>query len=122
MYNRHEFRHTDDNVHPRVFIPDGCRSSRLAGSLRHDAVQELGQFLQKNMHYTELRRQTLKKSLPPFVIFLRAFWAFLKSYLFQAGMLDGWRGLVIAVSNFIGTFFKYMVVYADKATAGENQT
>jgi hypothetical protein len=35
---------------------------------------------------------------------------------FQGGFLDGWRGLVIAVSNFNGTFFKYMKIYADKAT------
>jgi glycosyltransferase involved in cell wall biosynthesis len=116
LYNRHVFRHSEDDVHPRIYVPAGCSVSRLKGSLQHDAVQELSQFLDKTNHYTELRRQSTSKTYPPVVIFFRAFWAFLKAYFFQGGFLDGWRGLVIAVSNFNGTFFKYMKIYADKAT------
>jgi glycosyltransferase involved in cell wall biosynthesis len=119
LYNRQVFRHSEDDVHPRIYVPEGARVQRLDGPLIHNAVQELSQFLDKTNHYTELRRISTNKTFPPLVIFLRAFWAFLKAYFFQGGFLDGWRGLVIAVSNFNGTFFKYMKIYADKATGRE---
>lgn len=116
LYNRQVFRHSDDDVHPRIYVPGGARVRRLHGSLAHDAFQDLGQFLDKTNHYTELRRTSMSRTYPPVVIFSRATWAFLKAYVIQGGFLDGWRGLVIAVSNFNGTFFKYMKIYADKAT------
>ncbi len=115
LYNRHVYRHSEDDVHPRIYVPAGGRVQRLKGPLRHDAVQELSQFLDKANHYTELRRHSMSKTYPPIVIFFRAFWAFIKAYFIQGGFLDGWRGLVIGVSNFNGTFFKYMKIYADKA-------
>lgn len=33
--------------------------------------------------------------------------AFVRHYILRKGFLDGWAGLVIAVGNFEGTFFKY---------------
>lgn len=116
LYDRRIFRHSEDNVHPRIQVPAGARVQRLQGALVHDAVQELSQFLRKTDHYTELRRHAMSRTYPPAVTFFRAFWAFLKAYVIQGGFLDGWRGLVIAVSNFNGTFFKYMKIYADQAT------
>jgi hypothetical protein len=50
---------------------------------------------------------------------LRAVWAFWRTYLLQLGILEGWRGLVIAWSNANGVFFKYMKAYADAAVVGE---
>ena len=35
-------------------------------------------------------------------------WAFVKHYVFKLGFLDGWAGLVIAVGNFEGTFYRYV--------------
>ena len=46
--------------------------------------------------------------------FLSSFWAFVRSYLLQLGFLDGWRGLVIAVCDANGVFFKYMKPYVDR--------
>jgi hypothetical protein len=53
------------------------------------------------------------------VIFARSAWAFLRTYFFQLGILDGWRGLVIAVGEANGVFFKYMMSYADQAAEKE---
>ncbi len=35
-------------------------------------------------------------------------WAFFKHYIFKLGFLDGWPGLVIAIGNFEGTFYRYV--------------
>ena len=35
-------------------------------------------------------------------------WAFIKHYCFKLGFLDGGPGLVIAIGNFEGTFYRYL--------------
>jgi len=39
--------------------------------------------------------------------FVSPVWVFLKIYLFRLGMLEGWRGLVIAIVYAEYTFWKY---------------
>lgn len=41
----------------------------------------------------------------------RACWAFFQLYFLKLGILDGWAGLVIAIGNFEGTFYKYAKLY-----------
>lgn len=38
---------------------------------------------------------------------LHGFWSFAHMYVLKGGFLDGWPGLVIALGNFEGTFYKY---------------
>ena len=40
--------------------------------------------------------------------FLHASWSFIKHYFLKLGFLDGGAGLVIAVGNFEGTFYRYV--------------
>ena len=82
--------------------------------IRHNAVQHLGQFLQKIDRYSEIRRQTSSKTLHPAAIVFRSFFAFFRSYFIRGGMLAGWRGLVIAWNQSNGVFYKYMKIYADR--------
>ncbi|HDK43717.1 MAG TPA: glycosyltransferase family 2 protein, partial [Desulfobacteraceae bacterium] len=37
----------------------------------------------------------------------RGLWSFFHMYILKRGILDGWPGLVIALGNFDGTFYKY---------------
>ncbi len=120
LYNRKRCRFNDAVVHEQVDIPRGCRTVRLPGGLWHEAVTELDQILQKISRYSELRRRDHARTAhsPP-VILLRTFWAFFRSYVLEAGFLEGWRGVVIAFGNATGTFFRHMKRYADKAVAAE---
>jgi hypothetical protein len=43
-----------------------------------------------------------------FKAFLHGLWSFIKHYFFKLGFLDGGPGLVIALGNFEGTFFRYI--------------
>lgn len=47
------------------------------------------------------RRATMLTAL------LRGCWSFFHMYILKKGILDGWPGLVIAIGNFEGTFYKY---------------
>jgi hypothetical protein len=55
------------------------------------------------------------------VILVKTIWAFFHTYVIRLGFLDGWRGLVIAVSDSNGTFYKYIKIHADRAMERESQ-
>lgn len=113
MYNRRQTRVSDAAVHEIVQPPAGGRVAGLRGELSHEAVRELGQFLVKIDRYSEAVRKESPRALSAPIIFLRSLWTFVRVYVFQLGFLDGWRGLVIAVCDANGVFFKYMKPYAD---------
>ncbi|MFQ5635938.1 MAG: glycosyltransferase family 2 protein [Gammaproteobacteria bacterium] len=114
LYNRTRTGVSDAPVHENVLPPVGGRVARLSGELSHDAVRELSQFLVKIDRYSELRRSENRRLLSPPVVLLRSVWAFLRVYFLQFGFLDGWRGLVIAVGDANGVFYKYMKPWADR--------
>jgi glycosyltransferase involved in cell wall biosynthesis len=120
LYNRKVTGLTEAAVHENVVLPPGGVIVKLDGVLIHDAIREIGDFLVKIERYSELRRKEKRHIYSPGVIFLRSLWAFLRTYFFQLGILDGWRGLVIAVCEANGVFFKYMMPYADRAAEKEN--
>jgi glycosyltransferase involved in cell wall biosynthesis len=119
LYNRKVTGLTDAAVHENVLPPPGGSVAKLDGELIHDAIRELGDFLVKIERYSELRRREQRPVYSPLVIFLRSVWAFIRTYFFQFGILDGWRGLVIAVCEANGVFFKYMMPYADEVAEKE---
>ncbi|HEX7382986.1 MAG TPA: glycosyltransferase family 2 protein [Burkholderiaceae bacterium] len=43
--------------------------------------------------------------------FAHGLWAFLRHYVFKRGVLDGWAGLLIAISYFEVTFYRYAKAY-----------
>ncbi|MCJ8297705.1 MAG: hypothetical protein MJK13_02060, partial [Pseudomonadales bacterium] len=52
----------------------------------------------------------IKKSSPTKAL-LNASFSFIKTYIFKAGFLDGYPGLIIAFSHMTTNFFKYMKLY-----------
>ena len=114
LYNRTGTRLTDAVVHEIVQPPAEGRVVGLKGELSHETVRELSEFLVKIDRYSELRRAQPKRTMSPPLICLRSLWAFIRIYILQLGVLDGWRGLVIAVSEANGVFFKYMKPYVDR--------
>jgi hypothetical protein len=39
---------------------------------------------------------------------LHGLWSFLSTFFFRAGFLDGREGLMLAISNAEGTYYKYL--------------
>lgn len=122
LYHRGHHQLSEAMVHENVGVHGGTKLLRLQGAIAHQAVREVGQFLKKIDLYTELRRESSTRTYPTGVIMIRAMWAFFRSYVVKLGFLAGWRGLVIAVSNFNGVFYKYMKIYADNAVREEKPT
>lgn len=112
LFNRQKHNFNDAMVHESIALAADSQVQRLSGTIQHTAVTDLSQFLEKVNRYSTLRANsgTLKVHSVP-IIFLKAIFAFIRTYWLQRGCLDGWRGLVIAVSNSNGVFWKYMKRY-----------
>jgi glycosyltransferase involved in cell wall biosynthesis len=110
IYNRSSHQFNDNMVHEFIVTDKQTKKTKLNNSFHHDAVQNLNQFLQKVIKYSDLAAQN-KQTCSLFVVLAKAHFAFFKTYFLQLGFLDGWRGLVISISNFNGKFFRYMKRY-----------
>ncbi len=110
LYNR-DFTSFNKNLVHESIIKRDAKVVELNNYIIHRAIEDIGEFLEKVNRYSSLNRENMRK-LSPFTIFLRASFAFFKTYFLRLGFLDGYRGLVIAVSNFNGVFFKYIKFYA----------
>jgi len=114
LFNRKAHNFNDNDVHESIVIDQSSTVVDIPYAIHHNAVQRIGQFLEKVNLYTEIRRETSSKTYSPFIIFSKAAWRFFESYVLRAGFLSGWRGLVVAWSKANEVFFKYIKIYADK--------
>lgn len=121
FFNRNHHGFNDAAVHEQVVSGSGGKTKRLAGPLIHDAVQDIGQFLIKINRYSEFYRHENRKTYPLAIIVVKSWFSFFRSYILQMGILEGWRGLVIARSDANGTFFKYMKPLVDIKVANEKR-
>ena len=110
IYNRSYHLFTDAPVHEKIELKEGSIQTRLKNSFKHHAVDDINQFLFKISKYSDLAAKD-KKTCSFSIVILKSLFAFFKTYILQLGLLDGWRGFVIALSNFNGKFFRYTKRY-----------
>ncbi|MDE2139752.1 MAG: glycosyltransferase family 2 protein [Gammaproteobacteria bacterium] len=114
LYHRRTHRFSEVAVHEKVELQAAERAVLLTGALRHTAMRDAGDFLVKMHRYTMLKAGESTRTYPPAIILFKAVWAFIRAYFLRLGMLDGWRGLLISVSEANGVFYKYMVIYSKR--------
>jgi len=107
IYNRTHTKFSDVEVHESILIRPDTVVQKLHGRIIHYAVDDVTDFLIKTSKYSKIRRRKQKKTGYLYA-FLRASFAFFRTYILKRGFLDGPEGLTIAVSNFNGVFFKYI--------------
>jgi glycosyltransferase involved in cell wall biosynthesis len=115
LYNRHRYQFSDAAMDAKLILANETRINPLKGALWHEAVTSLDILIHDISRRTELRRHTPRRSQSPALIVLRAVWAFWNSYLLKLGLLEGWRGLVIAAAAGVETFFQLMHRYAERS-------
>ena len=88
-------------------------TNRAPGYLKHAIWQwpfkDVGEVMRKADKYSSLgARKILDKRISVFTALAHGLWSFFKHYVFKFGFLDGGPGLIIAVGNFEGTFYRYL--------------
>lgn len=108
LFRRGTARFSDDVVHEHV-IAEG-KTGTLQNPIMHETFVDLEELLSKMNSYSSLAAQDMhrggrKVSLIDAV--LRGGWAFIRTYFFRGGFLDGREGFMLAVATAEGTYYRY---------------
>lgn len=109
LFRRDAARFSDDQAHERLIV--NGKTLKLKQPLMHEAISDLDQMIGKmNLYSTASarglhargRRASLGKAL------LHGGWAFFRTYVLRAGFLDGREGLMLAIANAEGSYYRYV--------------
>ena len=109
LFNKKFVSFDKKKVHESLVIYD-VSVVKLVYTMKHYTSQSIEELISKMQHYSTLYAQEhkgVKRSSVSKAVF-RALFSFIKSYFFKRGILYGYEGLVISVSNANGVFYKYM--------------
>jgi len=115
LFNKKITTFNNKQVHESVIINENIKLQKLTHSFKHYSFDNASQLIEKMQNYSTLYAKehiNYKKSSPA-KAFLNASYSFVKNYFFQKGFLYGYEGLLIAISNANGVFYKYIKLYEE---------
>jgi glycosyltransferase involved in cell wall biosynthesis len=110
LFRRDSAHFSNDIIHEKVLVDKGDIGT-LKTPLLHYSFNSLEDVLEKLNHYSTAnahkhhaqgKKSSLKKAI------FHGLWAFMRTYLFRFGFLDGREGFMLAVSNAEGTYYRYL--------------
>jgi glycosyltransferase involved in cell wall biosynthesis len=114
LFNRNFVQWDDAEVHEKLIIPKEAQEHKLKGCVLHRTMKDTVEYSHKMVTYALLNAEKYykqgKKSTPV-KRYLAPLFTFLKYYIFQAGFLDGWEGLLCARMTAFYTSLKYARLY-----------
>ncbi len=112
LFRRQTARFSDDLVHEKLI------TERPVGQLRtpllHESFRSFESVLDKVNRYSTAGAQSLfskEKSASLGKAIGHGLWAFVRTYFLRRGFLDGRMGLVLAISNAEGTYYRYLKLW-----------
>lgn len=109
LFKRGAARFSDDMIH-ECLVFEG-NAPVLAGDLLHYSFDNLETVLDKVNRYSSagaVQRLARGESASLAKALWRGFAAFVRSYILRRGFLDGQEGLILAISNAEGTYYRYL--------------
>lgn len=123
LFNKNHTRFSDVPVHESVDIRSDMQIRDLPGSINHYTVNSFDDFFSKTDFYTSLRvdRPAPYKCTLTYAS-TAAFFRFVKTFILQAGILDGRIGFVISVANAQSVFWRYVrhITFNERLGSGEH--
>lgn len=112
LFRRNSALFTEDLVHEKLTTKKSV--GKLSGLILHDSFNDFESVLEKINRYSSAGAAMAvlkgKKSSVAKAI-IRGTWAFFRTYVLRFGFLDGQMGLVLAISNGEGTYYKYLKIW-----------
>jgi len=114
LFRRDAARYSEDWVHERLVLNSSNRLGTLRSVIEHDAVVSVEQVLGKTNRYSSLSAQQMgatgrRASVGTAVG--KGIWAFVRTFIFQLGFLDGRVGFLIAFHSAETTFYRYLKLW-----------
>jgi glycosyltransferase involved in cell wall biosynthesis len=100
----------DDPVHEEYTILSNKPAGYLKQPIWQFPFKNLEEVAHKANKYSTLGAKKLRQKgrrATMLTALSRGCWSFFHMYILKKGILDGWPGVVIALGNFQGTFYKY---------------
>ncbi|WP_022851343.1 glycosyltransferase family 2 protein [Limisalsivibrio acetivorans] len=94
---------------------------KLNGDLIHYSYRDINDHFQRLLKYAKTAAMSYHKNGRRFSMFRLIFnppAAFIKKYIIRGGFLDGFHGLLVAVSSFIYVFLKYVFLWEIERNEG----
>ncbi len=112
LFRRGSARFSDDVVHEKVIF--SCKAGVLHSPLLHESFRDLETVLDKTNRYSSAGAQSLQakgKTSSLSKALGHGIWAFIRTYFLRLGFMDGRLGLVLAISNAEGTYYRYLKLW-----------
>lgn len=112
LFRRGRARFSDDLVHERLVV-EGA-TGRLRSDLLHTTYPDMETMLRKLDAYSTAAAQQMHargRRSSPVAAVARGAWAFVRTYVFRLGVLDGALGFALAVSIAETTYYKYLKLW-----------
>ena len=109
LFQKKFCKFSNDLVHEKVLVSGTV--VKIKSHMIHNAFENFEEVIKKINIYSSLgasmlhkknKTSSLKKAL------FHAFWIFIKTYFIKLGFLDGRSGLMLAISNAEGTYYRYI--------------
>jgi len=125
LFRRGKARFSNHVVHERVVCEGEIR--RLKEPLTHHPVARIEDALSRMDRYSSAGAEQLIASGRRVTFlsgFLHGLWTFLRTYVLRAGFLDGREGLLLAIVNAEGAYYRYMKAWllSRRRTSTDRQT
>lgn len=114
-------RYSEDWVHERLILGQSNRLGTLEAIIEHDAVMSVEQVLSKTNRYSSLSATQMGeagRSASVGLAVSKGLWAFIRTYFFQLGCLDGRVGFLIAFHSAETTFYRYLKLWESTNSKG----
>jgi glycosyltransferase involved in cell wall biosynthesis len=114
LFNRKQVNWNEADIHEQLNIPAGTKTKMIKGYILHYTTRDIVEYSNKMVNYALLNAEkyyTNGKKGSLLKLYVNPAFAFVKYYLFQLGLLDGWEGLVTARMTSFYTFLKYSRLY-----------
>lgn len=112
LFKRGEASFSDDLVHERLVFQG--EAAKLTAPLLHVTYKDLDEVISKINQYSTLgAKNSYQKGKNGGLTsaIAHGFWAFVRTYIFRAGFLDGAEGLMLSISNAETTYYRYLKLF-----------
>ena len=112
LFRRDAARFSDELVHERLGTSRNV--GQLAAPLLHESFTSFEAVLDKANRYSTAGAQIMMergKTASVGTALAHGLWAFCRTYVLRCGFLDGRMGLVLAISNAEGTYYRYLKLW-----------
>jgi glycosyltransferase involved in cell wall biosynthesis len=112
LFRNGEARFSEPLTHATVLAYGPIK--KLKNPITHYAITNISQSLEKMNAYSSigalsLQENGIQSSLTKSIF--KGLWTFFRTYIIRLGFLDGKRGLMLAIVNAEGTYYKYIKLW-----------